>query len=137
MNDVEIEIGEDEFKELEKEIKKEKLFLDLFSPIVTFKEIVNYYNYTNEDIEYITMHKTKGSGIKNVIVVLDEYFWNEYDFSKVFDSNINDNKKIASQKLFYVACSRTEKNLTCVKLITQDEEALINQFFSNATAVSL
>lgn len=131
------EIEKEQFDELEKELKKEKLFEGLFSPIVTFQEVINYCNYINEKVEYITMHKTKGSGINNVIVVLDEYFWNEYDFSKIFDSNINDNKKVASQKLFYVACSRTEKNLTCVKLITQDEEVLINQFFSNATAVSL
>ncbi|QKF67914.1 UvrD/REP helicase domain-containing protein [Arcobacter venerupis] len=132
-----VEIEEERFKELEKELKKEKLFIDLFSPIVTFEEVVNYYNYISEKVEYITMHKTKGSGIENVIVVLDEYFWNEYDFSKIFDTTINDVKKIASQKLFYVACSRTKKNLTCIKLITQDEEVLINQFFSNATAVSL
>lgn len=132
-----IEIEEEQFNELEKELKKEKVFEGLFSSIVTFKEVINYCNYISEKVEYITMHKTKGSGIENVIVVLDEYFWNEYDFSKIFDTTINDAKKIASQKLFYVACSRTKKNLTCIKLITQDEEVLINQFFSNATAVSL
>jgi DNA helicase II / ATP-dependent DNA helicase PcrA len=71
-----VEIEEERFKELEKELKKEKLFIDLFSPIVTFEEVVNYYNYISEKVEYITMHKTKGSGIENVIVVLDEYFWN-------------------------------------------------------------
>ena len=132
-----VEIEEERFKELEKELKKEKLFIDLFSPIVTFEEVVNYYNYINEKVEYITMHKTKGSGIENVIVVLDEYFWTEYDFSKIFDSNINDNKKVASQKLFYVACSRTKKNLTCIKLIIQDEESLIQSFFQNAERVNL
>lgn len=137
MTSAEIEIEEEQFNELEKELKKEKLFEGLFSSIVTFKEVINYCNYISEKVEYITMHKTKGSGIENVIVVLDEYFWNEYDFSKIFDTTINDAKKIASQKLFYVACSRTKKNLTCIKLITQDEEVLINQFFSNATAVSL
>lgn len=131
------EIEKEQFDELEKEFKKEKLFKGLFSPIVTFQEVINYCNYINEKVEYITMHKTKGSGINNVIVVLDEYFWNEYDFSKIFDSNINDNKKVASQKLFYVACSRTEKNLTCVKLITQDEENLIQSFFQNAIRIDL
>lgn len=132
-----IEIEEEQFNELEKELKKEKLFEGLFSPIVTFKEVINYCNYMSEKIEYITMHKTKGSGIENVIVVLDEYFWNEYDFSKIFDTTINDTKKIASQKLFYVACSRTKKNLTCVKLITQDEESLIQSFFQSAVRVNL
>ena len=32
----------------------------------------------NEETEYITMHKTKGSSIENVIVVMDECFWKEY-----------------------------------------------------------
>ena len=137
MNDAGIEIEEEQFKELTKELKKENLFLALFSPTVTFKEIINYYNYINEYIDYITMHKTKGSGIENVIVVLDEYFWNEYDFSKIFDSNINDTQKQASQKLFYVACSRTEANLTCVRLIKEDEEDLIKEFYPDAINVSL
>ncbi|ARU48729.1 hypothetical protein Sdiek1_1566 [Sulfurospirillum diekertiae] len=132
-----IEIEEEQFNELEKELKKEKLFEGLFSPIVTFKEVVNYCNYMSEKVEYITMHKTKGSGIENVIVVLDEYFWNEYDFCKIFDTTISDTKKIASQKLFYVACSRTEKNLTCIKLITQDEESLIQSFFQSAIRIDL
>lgn len=137
MRDAGIKIEEEQFKELEKEVKKEKFFIDLFSPSITFQEVVNYYHYMNENIEYITMHKTKGSGIDNVIVVLDEYFWNEYDFSKIFDRTINDAKKIASQKLFYVACSRTKKNLTCVKLITQNEESFIQSFFHNAIRINL
>lgn len=132
-----IEIEEEQFNELEKELKKEKLFEGLFSPIVTFQEVINYCNYMSEKVEYITMHKTKGSGIENVIVVLDEYFWNEYDFGKIFDTTISDTKKIASQKLFYVACSRTEKNLTCIKLITQDEESLIQSFFQSAIRIDL
>lgn len=137
MNDAEIEIEEEQFKELEKELKKERLFEGLFSSTVTFKEVVNYCNYINENIEYITMHKTKGSGIENVIVVLDEYFWNEYDFSKIFDTTINDAKKIASQKLFYVACSRTEKNLTCVKLVTADEVVNIASFYRESNLIEL
>ncbi|MCT7509780.1 AAA family ATPase [Aliarcobacter cryaerophilus] len=132
-----IEIEVEQFNELEKDLKKEKLFEYLFSQIVTFKEVINYYNYINEKLEYITMHKTKGSGIENVIVVLDEYFWNEYDFSKIFNTTITDAKKIASQKLFYVACSRTQKNLTCVRLAMQEEEDLIKKFYNDAINISL
>lgn len=135
MQDANIDIEEEEFKELEKELKKESFFQDLFSSSVTFKEVINYYNYINEDIEYITMHKTKGSGIDNVIVVLDEYFWNEYDFTNLFDSNNNEDKKIDSQKLFYVACSRAKTNLTCVRLIKEDEESFLKSFFNSAVCV--
>ena len=137
MRDANIEIEEEEFKELEKKLKKERFFLGLFSSTVTFKEVSNYYNYINEYIDYITMHKTKGSGIDNVIVVLDEYFWNEYDFTNLFDPNNNESKKIDSQKLFYVACSRTKTNLTCVRLIKEEEENNLVTFFPNAINVTI
>ncbi|MCW8895009.1 ATP-dependent helicase [Sulfurimonas sp.] len=132
-----VTIEEEQFKELEKELKKERLFTSLFSPAVTFQEVINYYLYINETTDYITMHKTKGSSIDNVIVVLDEYFWIKYDFSKIFDPEINDNKKFDSQKLFYVACSRTKTNLTCIRLIKSDEEDLLNNLFINATRIDL
>ena len=137
MTDSGVEIEEEEFKELEREVKKEKFYLGLLSSIIPFNEIINYFNYINENIEYITMHKTKGSGIDNVIVVLDEYFWNEYDFTNLFDSNNNEAKKIDSQKLFYVACSRTKTNLTCVRLIKEDEESLLKSFFNSAICVDI
>lgn len=131
-----ITIEKEVFNELEKEFKKEQFYIELFSS-VPFQEVINYYQYMNEELDYITMHKTKGSGIENVIVVLDEYFWSKYDFNNIFDKNDRSGKKIATQKLFYVACSRTEKNLACVKLITQDEESLITNFFSNSRHVDL
>ncbi|RXJ80169.1 UvrD-helicase domain-containing protein [Arcobacter sp. F2176] len=137
MNKAGIEIEEEQFKDLEREVKKEKFFIGLFSPDVTFQEITNYYNYINEKMNYITMHKTKGTGIDNVIVVLDEYFWNEYDFTNLFDSSNNEAKKIDSQKLFYVACSRTKTNLTCVKLIKEEEESNLLTFFSDAIKIDL
>ena len=69
------------------------------------------------------MHKTKGAGIENVLVVLDEYFWNQYKFQFNQDST-EPNCAFTSpnMKLFYVACSRTIKNLTVVKVVTSDEE---------------
>lgn len=73
---------------------------------------MNYFKYVNEETQ------TKGSGIDNVIVVLDEYFWNQYNFNLIFDSNYKDEKKkLKNQRLAYVARSRAITNLTCVKLI--------------------
>lgn len=34
------------------------------------------------------MHRTKGSGIENIIVVLDEQSWNKYNFSTIFDKDL-------------------------------------------------
>lgn len=129
---------EDEFKEFQKSILKENFYVDLFSQKIKFIEIINYYKYMNEKTQYITMHKTKGSGIDNVLVVLDEYFWNVYDFKSIFNSTEdNEKKKHKNQKLVYVACSRAKVNLTCVKLISNDEEQDIIKYFKETVKIEL
>jgi DNA helicase-2/ATP-dependent DNA helicase PcrA len=112
-----------EFDELEKKVKKEIFFHDLFSKKISFQEVLNYYNYSNEFTQHITMHKTKGSGIENVLVVLDEYFWhNEYNFRSIYTDGFDAAKKWKNQKLFYVACSRAINNLKVVRLLSDAEE---------------
>lgn len=118
-------ISEDEFNEFDKDRKRRNFYYDLFSEKLKFSEVLCYYNYIDEDTisDYVTMHKTKGSGIENVMVVMDEYFWNKYDFKSIYDNDEKDlTKKSKNQKLFYVACSRTIKNLICVRLVSNEEE---------------
>ncbi|WP_271812910.1 UvrD-helicase domain-containing protein [Clostridium beijerinckii] len=118
------DLTEDVFKNFQQSFKKEMFFNELFSNKIDFQEIRAYYQYINERTTYITMHKTKGSGIDNVIVVLEEYFWNEYDFTSLIQSDAiaNQEKRIRSLNLTYVACSRARSNLICIKLISKDEE---------------
>ena len=126
-------VSDEEFEEFEKNLKKKTFYNDLFSEKLKFYEVLNYYNYIDENIisNYVTMHKTKGSGIENVMVVMDEYFWNKYNFKSIYDVDDKDLiKKSKNQKLFYVACSRTVKNLTCVRLVSdQEEEKKLLNFF--------
>lgn len=91
----------------------------------------------NEQSKYITMHKTKGSSIDSVIVVMEEFFWtNEYDFSQLYlDHTIRSKKRDNSQKLIYVACSRARKNLLCVKFVKPDEESLFCKRFPMAKKI--
>ncbi len=79
----------------------------------------------------MTMHMTKGSGIENVMVVADEYFWNKYNFKSVFKKDIVNKSFEKTLKLFYVACSRTKSNLIIVRMILKDEEDTIKQYFEN------
>jgi DNA helicase-2/ATP-dependent DNA helicase PcrA len=129
-------LEQEDFNEFQRDIKRETFYNDLFSGDLKFKEIVNYFHYQNEDTPYITMHKTKGSGIENVLVVLDEYFWSKYDFKTVFSNDHNLEKKKISEQLFYVACSRAKTNLRCVRLVsTEEEEKTITQFFEHSIKV--
>ncbi|MDT4291719.1 AAA family ATPase [Methylomonas sp. MO1] len=117
------EIDEDAFKEQERNLKQKQFFEALFSDKVTFAEVLNYFKYEDEQTPYISMHKTKGTGIDNVLVVLDEYFWNEYNFRSAFDPDETDlKKKEKNLQLIYVACSRAKFNLRCVRLVSTDEE---------------
>lgn len=130
-----IEISsEEEFDDFLTKIKKEKFINELFFADLKFSEVLNFTKYLNEEAEYITIHKTKGTSIPSVIVVMEEYFWNQYDFSSLYNSvgNPKNEKAIRSQKLIYVACSRAKHNLICIRVLTHDEESDFLKFFPNA-----
>ena len=78
---------------------------------------------------FSTQHKTKGSEFNNVLVILDNGNWSDYNFEYLFDENnikqqLIDGKsrtkrKLESfprilsrtQKIFYVCCTRSKENL--------------------------
>lgn len=131
------DLNEEAFKEYERLYKKERFYNDLFSSKIKFKEILNYFSYLNEETNYITMHKTKGSGIEKVMVVLDEYFWyQKYKFKTIFDPHeVDTEKKLYNQKLFYVACSRAIQDLICIKLIFPEDKENLLKYFDNSEEI--
>ncbi|MBC2022888.1 ATP-dependent helicase [Listeria booriae] len=138
-NFIELE-SEEEFAEYDRIYKKELFINILFSKEIKFSEARNYYKYLGEESEYITMHKTKGSSIESVIVVMEEYFWNEYDFSTLYNRERANNKQERaenSQKLIYVASSRARKSLRCVRLLLQDEVEAFKDRFPMAEEIHL
>ena len=129
--------SEDVFDDWKAIYKRERFINELLSPDLKFIEALNYSKYLAEETEYITMHKTKGSSIQNVIVVMDEFFWNEYKFSSLYspESDTNANRVINSKKLIYVACSRAISGLVCVKVLTPDEVDAFKVKFPTAELV--
>ena len=84
------------------------------------------------------MHKTKGGEIENVLVVLDEYFWKQYDFKNAFLEEVEQSKKEKNANLIYVACTRAKTNLRCVRLVKdKKEEELFHSYFSDTTKFEL
>ena len=129
--------SEEVFDDLESTYKKERFIIELLSHNLKFSEALNYSKYLEEETEYITMHKTKGSSIQNVIVVIDEFFWNEYNFSSLYmpESDANVNRIINSKKLIYVACSRAMVGLVCIKVLTADEVESFKRTFPCAERI--
>lgn len=135
----EIDIASEEEFDYYKNLYKKGSFINtLFSKSVKFSDALNYTKYLNEDSEYITMHKTKGSSIDSVIVVMEEFYWNEYDFLLLFSSNDSKKEKREnSQKLIYVACSRARKSLICIKLLLAEEVVGFKRVFPIAEEIVL
>ena len=130
--------SEDVFDDWKAIYKRERFIEELLSPDLKFIEALNYSKYLAEETEYITMHKTKGSSIQNVIVVMEEFFWNEYKFSSLHspESDTNADRVINSKKLIYVACSRAISGLVCVKVLTSDEVELFKKAFPQSEEIS-
>lgn len=115
---------EENFVSLERKLKKYIFLTRLFSSELKLSEVLSFYKYERTDGFLATMHKTKGTGIEDVLVVCDEYGWaSEYDFGSCFTSHAPKSKReVQSRKLLYVACSRTKTNLSFVRLVRSDEE---------------
>lgn len=126
--------SKEEFEDYESRWKKERFITEFFSDELKFSEVLNYTRYLNEETEYITMHKTKGTSIPSVIVVMEEYFWNEYDFSLIYSpfTEGKAKKRNDSQKLIYVACSRAKNNLICIRVLMKGELNNFLNIFPNA-----
>ncbi|GEA13125.1 ATP-dependent helicase [Alteromonas sp. KUL49] len=133
------EFSEEDFIEKERDLDSENFFERLLSDEISFKEILNYYCYLNEYLPFMTMHKTKGGEIENVLVVLDEYSWTkEYDFKNALSPDAELSKKEKNANLIYVACTRAKTNLRCVRLVNdkEEEDLFLSYFSDNAIKIS-
>ena len=61
---------------------------------------------------YSTQHNVKGTEFINVLVVLDNGGWNQYNFGDLFGERPDKQSIIVrTRKIFYVCCSRAIQNL--------------------------
>ena len=79
---------------------------------VKYAELMNLYAYVEDHTPYSTQHGIKGAEFNNVLVVLDNGGWNNYNFVYLFENTSGKERVIArTSKLFYVCCSRAKQNL--------------------------
>lgn len=89
-----------------------------------FQEYINSIAYLKEYVSVITQHKVKGSEYKNVLVLLDNGKWNQYNFYTLFGKGSNSEQvQHRTQNLFYVAITRAMKNLI-VYMPTDDKQII-------------
>ncbi|WP_343635217.1 UvrD-helicase domain-containing protein [Fluviicola sp.] len=79
---------------------------------VKFREFQKLYEYLEGRTPFSTQHKTKGAEFDNVLVILDNGNWNDYNFEYLF-TNRTDKESVLNRtkKLFYVCCTRSKEKL--------------------------
>lgn len=76
-----------------------------------YTEVSALYRYLNDETPFSTKHGTKGEEYNDVIVVINDRSWNQYNFASVFEENRHKPQYERSLNLFYVCCSRAKHNL--------------------------
>ncbi len=78
---------------------------------VRFAEFQKLYEYLEGQTPFSTQHKTKGTEFDNVLVILDNGGWNNYNFGNLFLGGGSESVLERTQKIFYVCCTRAKENL--------------------------
>lgn len=76
-----------------------------------FETFQNLFRYLEGYTPFSTQHKIKGAEFNDVLVVLDNGKWNDYNFENLFLENGSESVLKRTQKIFYVCCTRAKKNL--------------------------
>ena len=78
---------------------------------VKYSQFQKLYDYLEGKTPFSTQHKTKGSEFDNVLVILDNGKWNDYNFENLFLGGGTASVLERTQKIFYVCCTRAKENL--------------------------
>ena len=91
--------------------KENKAYLYNRVKDVKFSEFQKLYEYLEGQTPFSTQHKTKGAEFENVLVILDNGGWNNYNFGNLFLETGSVTVLDRTQKIFYVCCTRAKENL--------------------------
>lgn len=93
------------------DFKEKKEYLYNRVKNVRFLEFQKLYEYLEGQTPFSTQHKTKGAEFDNVLVILDNGGWNNYNFGNLFLEKGSASVLDRTQKIFYVCCTRAKENL--------------------------
>ncbi|WP_312082186.1 MULTISPECIES: UvrD-helicase domain-containing protein [Epilithonimonas] len=90
---------------------------------VKFNEFQKLFEYLEGQTPFSTQHKTKGAEFDNVLVILNNGGWNNYNFEKMFLGTASPSVMDRTRKIFYVCCTRAKEKLA-VFFHNPDEEVI-------------
>ena len=78
---------------------------------IKYSKFQKLYSYLEGYTPFSTQHKIKGTEFENVLVILENGGWNNYNFNNLFLESGTPSVLVRTQKIFYVCCTRTKNNL--------------------------
>ena len=111
----------------ERLLKFESIYAEFMEEVsvIPYEEFSNLYKFLFGESKFSTMHGVKGKEYDDILIVLDNGGWRDYNFEDMFEyfgklsalsiplNNPSQNKCIEkTRQLFYVACTRAKNSLT-------------------------
>ncbi|MEU5341859.1 ATP-dependent helicase [Streptomyces sp. NPDC020766] len=102
---------------------------------VPYQEVIRFIEFREKRTPFHTQHGVKGDEFDNVIVVIDDASWTQYNMGKLLTGRDLDTRLERSRNLFYVSCSRARRGLAVVFLTDVPDEALstAHDWFASGT----
>jgi DNA helicase-2/ATP-dependent DNA helicase PcrA len=80
--------------------------------LLPFTQVMAYFKYYNDFSPYSTQHGIKGAEFDNVLVIMDNGRWNNYNFKYYFENTPGKESILRrTERIVYVCCSRAINNL--------------------------
>ncbi|MFG1879526.1 UvrD-helicase domain-containing protein [Sphaerisporangium sp. NPDC049003] len=100
-----------------------------------YLEAIAYVQYRNELTPFATQHGVKGDEFENVVVVIDDGAWTQYDMGKMLAKTDQEQRTQRSRNLFYVCCSRAKRRLAVVFMtdLPPGAETVAQNWFASGT----
>lgn len=105
---------------------------------VPYSEFQALFEYLEGRTPFSTQHKTKGAEYDNILVILDNGNWNNYNFENLFTLAGSATVLDRTQKIFYVCCTRAKENLAV--FYYKPQSAVIEkatEWFGNQNIINL
>ncbi len=84
---------------------------------IPYSEVIAFSHFRDERTPFSTQHGVKGTEYDDVIVVVDDGAWNQYDMGQMMAGTERlATRRERSRNLFYVCCSRAKRGLAVVFL---------------------
>lgn len=139
-NKIDVDIASIEDNENRERIQKDKKFYNdlMHLPYIQFR---NLFEHIQNHTVFSTKHGTKGEEYRNVLLIIDDTSWKQkYNFQNFLNDTEGDKeRKLRTQNLFYVSCSRAKENLVILSLSEMNQEAMskIREWFIDGAVYSI